>query len=327
MIKTPTECQKRRKRIVLTIEDHKYIDIIRGKTRINNRDNVSRTKSYLTYYLQHPEITWSLLASMVSRNAGWNMTDLWNEPFLQWLRAPFRQTLFHTYERPNWLIFEDTYPQLLVYALSKQEKKPMFYLLKAFGVSIFIEAEWERYWKEKDGERLYKAQIINEQQLIERPVLKHHFFQQSVFNTMLFFSQEVLKLNVVVFPTLHGELYGYPVSHFQAVNERIELGKNLHSLLFKSTQSRAIQEFAFTVAHTGSRSDYEQFLPHQTKPDWKPGLREVGQEIRHKRSEVQEWFKGKILGQWFAEPQQPAKRLSPYFKKRRLLNKWVSFWS
>ncbi|GAA3327359.1 hypothetical protein GCM10020331_066980 [Ectobacillus funiculus] len=43
---------------------------------MKNRDNISRTHAYKEYYLRNCEIRWSFLASMVSRNAGWNMTDL-----------------------------------------------------------------------------------------------------------------------------------------------------------------------------------------------------------------------------------------------------------
>ena len=49
---------------------------IKKKTEIANVDNISRTQSYQEYYLRNSEIRWAFLASMVSRNAGWNMTDL-----------------------------------------------------------------------------------------------------------------------------------------------------------------------------------------------------------------------------------------------------------
>lgn len=39
-------------------------------------DNISRTVFYDQFYLKHKEIVWGYLASFVSRNAGWNMTDL-----------------------------------------------------------------------------------------------------------------------------------------------------------------------------------------------------------------------------------------------------------
>ncbi len=49
---------------------------IKAQTAKGNRDNISRTKAYEQFFRIHPEIQWSFLAGMVSRNAGWNMCDL-----------------------------------------------------------------------------------------------------------------------------------------------------------------------------------------------------------------------------------------------------------
>ena len=42
----------------------------------HNADNLTRTAFYLAYWRAHPEVTWALLAHLVSRNAGYQMTDL-----------------------------------------------------------------------------------------------------------------------------------------------------------------------------------------------------------------------------------------------------------
>lgn len=42
----------------------------------HNIDNLTRTAFYLRYWQAHPEVTWALLAHLVSRNAGYQMTDL-----------------------------------------------------------------------------------------------------------------------------------------------------------------------------------------------------------------------------------------------------------
>lgn len=52
---------------------------IRRKTAASNADNLDRTSTYLTFFHKHPEVHWSLLAHLVSRNAGWSMTDLRGE--------------------------------------------------------------------------------------------------------------------------------------------------------------------------------------------------------------------------------------------------------
>ncbi|MCY8523049.1 DUF2515 domain-containing protein, partial [Bacillus atrophaeus] len=50
---------------------HDILCRIDRQTKLKNADNVSRTNAYKSYYDRHPEIKWSLLASFVSRNAGW----------------------------------------------------------------------------------------------------------------------------------------------------------------------------------------------------------------------------------------------------------------
>ena len=95
---------------------------------------------------QNREIHWSFLASMVSRNAGWNMCDLEGKWFPIFYEKEMRERLFLTYERANWLIFQDAFPQLLLYQYSTKVKQAMFHLLKYFHVSSFMEREWNYFW-------------------------------------------------------------------------------------------------------------------------------------------------------------------------------------
>lgn len=60
----------------LTIEDEKRLNKIKRTTHSLNKNNVTRTKAYIDFYKRHPEIHWAFLGHMVSRNGGWNMTDL-----------------------------------------------------------------------------------------------------------------------------------------------------------------------------------------------------------------------------------------------------------
>ena len=68
--------KQNREKNFCTEEEKAIIHNIKKKTEIANVDNISRTQSYQEYYLRNSEIRWAFLASMVSRNAGWNMTDL-----------------------------------------------------------------------------------------------------------------------------------------------------------------------------------------------------------------------------------------------------------
>lgn len=75
---------------------HAYLHYITNKTSVHNRDNITRTNAYFTFYRKFPEIKWAFLASMVSRNAGWNMTDLCMTPFRYLLGKRERERLFMT---------------------------------------------------------------------------------------------------------------------------------------------------------------------------------------------------------------------------------------
>ncbi|UTW69708.1 DUF2515 family protein [Anaerobacillus sp. HL2] len=57
------------------------VETIKLKTDVGNKHNISQTIFYDQFYLKHKEIIWAYLASFVSRNAGWNMTDLEGEIF------------------------------------------------------------------------------------------------------------------------------------------------------------------------------------------------------------------------------------------------------
>lgn len=202
------------------------------KTNAWNVDNISRTYCYGKFYERNPEIRWAFLASMVSRNAGWCMTDLLGTWYLKALTREMRYWLFLTYEKANWLIFSDAYPQLLIYELSKKYHTPLFHLLRKFHVSTFMMDEWERYFVEQDGNRLLIALIMNEQNLIQDPVINEKQYKLHVFKSFPYRFQDFFHFSTVLFPTLDGELYGCSVQNFQHVEHRIKLGKCLANILF-----------------------------------------------------------------------------------------------
>ena len=102
----------------LSENDKQCIHLIREQTRQLNQNNVTRTQAYFQFYLQHPEIHWALLGHMVSRNVGWNMTDLKGELLTKLLPERDQKAFFSFLERGSWLIFQDVFPQFLVYDLS-----------------------------------------------------------------------------------------------------------------------------------------------------------------------------------------------------------------
>ncbi len=310
---------ERRNRVIqLTKEEKELYDEIKSKTAKGNLDNISRTKAYASFYRLHNEIRWSFLASMVSRNAGWNMTDLEGEWLPKILSKKERTTMFYTYEHANWLIFSDAYPQLLVYEYSKQRGKPFFHMLRMFSVSRFIEIEWEYYWRHRDGNRLVTAQIINEQHIIQKPVIDHPFYRKRVFQRFFYNLQDFLHFSSVIFPTLEGRLFGFSVHHFTKLDERIELGKKLASLLFHDRYHDFFIRFSNKVEHTGSRFDYERYVAERRFRNT-PFLRTTYPIIQHKSEKTFDWYTGKRKEKWFEEVKHGGKfELTKwYFKKQK----------
>lgn len=287
-----------------------------------NVDNVSRTNAYAAYFERNKEIIWAYLASMVSRNAGWNMTDLHSKPFKYLISEKERALLFITYERANWLIFSDAFPQLLIYEESKRRKIPLFSLLKYFHVSQWIIKEWERFWKEKNMIRLIQAQIINEQHLIQKPVIESPFFCKQVFHSFPYFFQEKMHFGAVLLPTIKGELFGRSIKNFTDVKKRIELGKQLATILFHSREKDSIKKFSDCIKHTGSRYDYEQLLPNKTFRT--PMLRFVYPYVHHDDSSRIDWLLDVAVdpNRYFSSELPQLKRYDMtdwYYRKRKHL--------
>ncbi|WP_433742790.1 DUF2515 family protein [Falsibacillus pallidus] len=281
------------------ISESEILDDISAIVFKGNLDNISRTEYYQKFYFHHPEIRWSFLASMVSRNAGWNMCDLMSTCFLQGISPEIRERLFLTYERANWLIFHDAFPQLLIYHYSTVSRKPLFHFLKKFMVSDFMIKEWLTFWHGSDSDRLTKALIINEQNLIQKPIINHPVYKKRVFKTILFHFQEYFHFSCVVFPTLIGNLYGASVSRFSKLDERIELGKRLDQILFHPDLYPRFLDFSKKVEHTGSRYDYEKVFkrrPLRTTPF----LRTVYPVVEHHIREQADWsLEGSHKEKWF----------------------------
>ncbi|KOP83203.1 DUF2515 domain-containing protein [Cytobacillus solani] len=310
----------------LSVEEIELITQINKKTKRCNMDNISRTKAYHHYYSKNPEIKWSFLASMVSRNAGWNMCDLEGTLFLRALDKGFRKKLFFTYERANWLIFQDAFPQLLLYQYSTKIKRPMFHLLKFFHVSSFMEREWQMFWEERHVNRLMTSLIINEQNVIQKPVIKHPVYESTVFRSFLFFFQDWLHFSSVIFPTCEGELFGASVNGFKSVSKRIDLGKRLADILFEKMLYPRFYEFAYRTEHTGSRFDYEQYFA-QKKIRTTPFLRCTYPIVKHHRHDRRDWSRsGRIKKKWIKEMvdhKHPIQITDWYEKKQDQLKKGV----
>ncbi|QRG65356.1 DUF2515 family protein [Brevibacillus choshinensis] len=245
------------------VDTQELVSRIRQQTTLANRNNVTRTQAYLEFYRQHEEIHWALLAHLVSRNGGWNMTDLKGEWLPLLLDEQAIQPFFWFLERSNWLIFHDAYAQLLLYAEMKRTGTDLTALLLPLGVSGFMQPFWRDFLETNDSGRLTHAMIVNEQQYIEQRVIHKPITLHLVFATFAYFTQSVLSLSQVLFPyKAHPtdrrlSLVGLDVQHFPKVEERIATGKTLYRILYgDANRLEQIRQFTFRIPHSGSRADY-----------------------------------------------------------------------
>ena len=130
----------------LTKEEQLIINKIKIQTEQLNKNNVTRTRAYYQFYIQYPEIHWALLGHMVSRNGGWNMTDLKGIYIREFYQRKINSYFFFL-EKGNWLIFQDVYPQFLLYEQSVKRSQKLFHLLPHLNVSTFMETMWHHFWK------------------------------------------------------------------------------------------------------------------------------------------------------------------------------------
>jgi hypothetical protein len=314
-------------KIERTISDHDLIRQITIETNKHNIDNISRTNAYFEFFMNYPEIKWAFLASMVSRNAGWNMCDLEGRWFPSVLKKQVRKELFLTYERANWLIFKDAFPQLLLYHYSTKMNRSMFHLCHFFQISTFMQYEWITFWKEKNEYRLMQALIINEQNVIQKPVIKHPVYRRLVFHSILFSFQDWLHFSSVLFPTCSGQLYGASVNGFRNVTKRIDLGKRLADILFAPELYPLFLQFAKSTPHTGSRYDYEQHFIQPKEKDT-PSLRETFPVIENRLDEFSDWFQnGRLKKKWLnphIQHRHPILITDWYLKKQKQLHRLIA---
>ncbi|MBZ5750364.1 DUF2515 family protein [Metabacillus rhizolycopersici] len=253
----------------LSKEEREIINTIKEQTKMFNLNNVTRTKAYYDFFIQYPEIHWALLGHMVSRNGGWHMTDLKGDLFNRLLTEKEQRHFFLFLERGNWLIFQDVYPQCLLYQQSLHVKKNLFYLLPYFGVSLFMETIWNYFWENGDCYLLAIAMVINEQSYLEKRVIQNPHFKKTVLNTIGFKLYDFLRFNHIIFPFIKKgkskkiSLIGETLQHFDSLHERIMLGKRLYSLLFQQEPVlQGVLLWADKHPHSGSRKDYWHHLFH-----------------------------------------------------------------
>lgn len=290
---------------------------IRQETFRHNRNNVTRTAAYLEFYRRFPELHWAFLAHMVSRNGGWNMTDLQGELLPHLIDETQRKRLFAMLEQSNALIFGDAYPQLLLYEASVRAARPLFFLLPEFGVSSFMLPVWELFWEQRDPTLVTMSLIVNEQHVVEGHVISRPSIQEHVLGTIPFQGQSALQLNQVFFPyadraaaSRQRRIAGLVVENFGSLQERIAVGRTLYAILFAIPGvAEGARAFAEHVPHTGSRADYwPELFTAERRSGTEGAYTQQRLQGRQLRANAPRFFSPSLEAAWNDQPLREPER-------------------
>ncbi|MCM3599918.1 DUF2515 domain-containing protein [Robertmurraya korlensis] len=276
---------------------------ITKETLMCNKNNITRTQAYYEFFTRNQEVHWSFLAHIVSRNGGYYMTDLKSDYLKDFLSESQLNRYFLFLERSNAFIFQDAFPQLLLYEHSKRIGKPLFHLLSAFHVSTFMQPFWNEFYLKKNSKGITVAMIINEQFMLEERVIKGIYDSTSLLQELPYKLQENLGFTTIFIPYKLSKKYRYRLSgkkvkDFELVKKRVELGKELYQILFEERYISETIRFAHNHPHTGSRSDYWDFLFTKLKNAneklFSPTLESVWDDVAHKYPNKVDWFQQKV---------------------------------
>jgi Protein of unknown function (DUF2515) len=279
-------------------------DILSVRDGLNDT-NPERTDYYYDYWKANPEIPWSLLASLVSRNAGYQMSDLARNiakvAFAPLILPPgmgrpavslgirVLQSLWAFLEVGNFLIFRDVSPALEAWKHAKlhpEHADKIFDLLDHpdFDADPWILAEWKGLFAKRgsltaaDIQRHTFALISNEQNQIEDRLVKG---AASYLGPISGITNEIttwynrLGLTILCFPEATSptnptpqHLLLYTVGNFASLDARINVGRDLFVGLFGSPARRTNIEAWVNAnpVHHGTRADYNEEY-YDTDPD------------------------------------------------------------
>jgi hypothetical protein len=221
-----------------------------------NRDNVSRTESYLELYAytrkNPPELPWVLMAHLVSRNAGYLMSDLAGRRERNPDQAPAIEQLFLFLERANYLIFYDAWFHMLTWMLGGSNAIP------DGRVAKFMRSAWSRYEDRTRGsapspevERALVLDLVtNEQNYIEHRVVHSPRFEMGL--EMIRFVENSGREKPITLPLTSAEI---KVGGFEHLDRRIRTGERIFDQVLAQEPLRSeIFTWAIAHPHTGNRS-------------------------------------------------------------------------
>jgi hypothetical protein len=263
----------------------------------HNDTNPQRTDYYDRYWTANPEIPWSLLANLVSRNAGYQMSDLARFsaklavagsltvilpiPGTILLGLAQIKALWAFLELGNFLIFRDVCPALegWVHAKRRPEHTDRIFdmlLEPEFDLDPFAVEQWKSFARLGDGRTQADIQkhcfalIANEQNQIEDRLVRgvgSYLGELASTTSVLVRLYGALGLTRLGFPlgspaadATADKLAIYQVGDFISLDARINTGRDLFVGLL-DTATRRDRVHAWVRAnrlHSGSRADYNE---------------------------------------------------------------------
>jgi hypothetical protein len=223
-----------------------------GELDARNRDNVTRTAAYLELYAHlraHDlELPWILMAHLVSRNAGYLMSDLARQRARMPLMADAIDNLFLLLERANWLIFHDAWWHLGHHLLGRTAE------LAPPRTPRFMIDAWRRYEAGGRSERDLVLDLVhNEQHLIEHRVVHHPHLAEGA--RLLAIIEQSGREKPLHFPL--PDAPAITVGNFADLARRIETGRRIYDEVLADRGRRdALFAWALAHPHTGSRAAY-----------------------------------------------------------------------
>ncbi len=214
--------------------------------------------SYLELYAfareRGVELPWIFMAHLVSRNAGYLMTDLGaalDDPSNVFTRESTEE-LFALLERANFLIFHDAWFHVLHHLLGRTGEL-------GDETPRFIRERWRAYEEaaaagvSPELERsLVMDLVTNEQNLIEHRVVHHPRFPRA--RAMIAFFEGVGREAPIVLPETDARI---TVGAFARIERRVEAVRRIFDevLAERATRERLFR-WAMEHPHTGSRVVY-----------------------------------------------------------------------
>lgn len=221
-----------------------------------NRDNVTRTASYLELYAwtreNGPDLPWVLMAHLVSRNTGYFLCELAQRSEDRRKKgddasADAMISLALLLERGNHVIFNDAWRHVIAHLRRREGLPP----LPDTGTTRFMESAWARFEREGGERHIVLDLVHNEQNVIERRVVHNERFAPGL--RVLQFIEMSGRERPLHFPNVSDPMPEIRVGGFAELAKRIAAGRRIFDEVVGPHRD-ALFAWATEHPHTGSRA-------------------------------------------------------------------------